>query len=211
MSVEQSTDERSITELRRMDESEAKGELNVYQYERWESVNQHLSEAEEIRQEWRDNEQEVTDILVNADMSSVASEVELFGNDVTAYYDPEDKRVREVAERLGDVLGVDIEAVEDIEASADDIDDDKLDDCKVALADFIGLTIETWDGHDWDDLSVADRESIKTQIAAPQPDGWGLSGLMDALSEIMVAVESARDDRLERVEKFRNPERRGDR
>jgi len=87
MSANTDTDERSITELRRMDKATAERQLTKLEYDRWESVNQHLDDAEEVRQEWADNEQAATDILVNADMSSVASEVDLFGNECTVYYD----------------------------------------------------------------------------------------------------------------------------
>jgi len=205
------TDRRSNTELRQMDEAEAKRKLTVVEYERWETLNQHLDDAERVRDEWKEIEQGGTDILVAADMSNLACEIDLFGNDVTAYYDPEDHRVRSVIEDLESALDIDIDSPDDVEADADDIDEGDIPVVKDALADFIGVTLETWNGHQWDELSVAERKSIKAQLKEPRPDGWGLVGLMDALNEVIVTVEGKRDERLDRIQKFQQSERRGNR
>lgn len=209
MSAEQAP-QYSNTALRRMDKAEAL-ELPKRVYDRWESLNKHLDEAETVRQEWRENEREATEILVRSDMSSVASDITLFGNEVSVYYDPEDSRIRAAAESLGDAAGIEIGDVDDIELSSEDIADDQIAAVKAALADFIAITIYSWNGHDWDALNYQTREQIKADIAQQRPDGWGLMGLLDAMNEIIIAVETHRDERLERIEKFRRPERRGDR
>jgi len=181
------------------------------EYQRWESVNDHHDRAEQVRQEWRETEQEATSILVNTDVSDLATDIELFGNDVAVYYDPEDPRLHEAAEAVADVLGVDIEDAADLEATTDDVPREAIDDAKGALADLVCVTFVEWNGHNWADLPAESRRTVANRIKQPRPDGWGLAGLMDAFSEIMTAVETNRNERLERVEKFRNPERRGNR
>ena len=206
-----SVDRRSITELRRMDEQTAMQTLTMAEYQRWESVNDHHDRAEKVRQEWRETEAEATSILVNTDVSDLATDIELFGNDVAVYYDPEDPRLHDAAEAVADVLGVDIDDAADLEATTDDVPREAIDDAKGALADLVCVTFVEWNGHDWSDLPAESRRTVAERIQQPRPDGWGLAGLMDAFSEIMTAVETNRNERLERVEKFRNPERRGNR
>ena len=208
-----SADRRSITELRRMDEQTAMQTLTMAEYQRWESVNDHHERAEQVRQEWRETEQDADEILRHHDISDLASEVELFGNDCLVYYDPEDKRVRNIADRLADALGVDLDGrdVSEIEASADDVSEEDIGPAKDVLADFLELSLREWNGHTWSDLPVKQRTELIDGLKPPDPDGWGLYGLMDAMNTVMVAVEENRDERLGRVEKFRNPERRGNR
>jgi len=201
----------AVTELRRMDETTARSELTVNEYERWESVNKHLDDAEEVRQEWADNEREATDILVNSDVSDLAVELRLFGNDCLVYYGPEDARLRDAVDNLGDVLGVDLVGADDLNISDDDISDDDVGEIKDVLVEMVSVALIEWNGHDWADLPVGERERVLSSIRTPRPDGWGLAGLMDAWTDIQVAVEENRNERLERVRKFRNPERRGDR
>jgi len=200
----------TITELRAMDEQTARQSLTVDEFERWESVNEHLDQHEQRKQEWAENDQAVTDMLTN-DASAIASEVELFGDVAAVYYDPEDSRVRNVADRLGEAAGVDIESVDEADLSAEDIDESQIEAVKEVLADFVGLTLVEWNNNTWGDIPVSKREQIKAQMQQSRPNGWGLLGLMDALNQIIVAVEADRDERLGMVEKFRNPERRGDR
>jgi len=206
---------RTITELRQMDESTARNTLTMAEFERWESVNKHLDKADEVRQEWAENEREATDILSRADPSWLASDIEVWGNDLSVYYGPEDARLREAIDGLGDAVGVDLEDVDDMAddelPDADEVDDDAIEDVKHALAELIGVAIIEINGQAWNDLPADARSNVLESIAEPRPEGWGLAGLMDAWTEIQVTVEENRDDRLERVRKFRSEKRRGDR
>ena len=204
-------DSRTLTELLRMDEQTAKRELSYAEYQTWESATDHHGRYQERKREWRENEQQATDILVNTDVSALATEIELFGNDVAVYYDPEDPRLHDAAEAVADVLGVDIDDAADIEATTNDVPREAIDDAKGALAELVCVTFVEWNGHNWSDLPAESRRTVVERIQQSRPDGWGLAGLMDAFSEIMTAVETNRNERLERVEKFRNPERRGNR
>ena len=216
MSADATPDEHTITDLRRMDESEARQSLTVTEYERWEAVNDRLDEHAEALDEWDDTRQEATDIMLRADTADLAESVTVFGNPLSVYYAPDDPRIREQADRLGDAFGVDIEdAGDDPDVadglSTDDLDDEVIDDVKDILADLLSVAIVEWDGTKWGDLSDADREAIHGLMTADPPEGWGVAGLMDAWVEVAVAVENNRDERLERIQKFRDAGRRGDR
>ena len=209
-------DEIPITRLRAMDESEAKQSLTYAEFQRWESINDRLDEHDDALAEWDETREEATDIMLRADTSDLASDVTVFGNDLAVYYAPDDPRIREQAERLGDAFGVDIEdAAEDPDAVAgmttDDLDEDVIDDVKAILADLITVSIVEWDGTRYDELSDADRQAIHDLITGEPPTGWGVAGAMDAWVEISVAVEDNRDERLERIQKFRDAGRRGNR
>lgn len=211
MSMTTAERDRSVHELLEMDEATAKRELSWAEYQRWDSLNDHHERAEDNRQELNEADAEVHDLLVNNDPAALAVEVELWGNDVLAYYGAEDSAIQSAADRLSETFDVDADTDLD-EVNADDIDDDQIREAKVALADLVCAAIVEWNGTRWDALSEAARESIRTQITAPRDEGgWGIMGLMDAWGEIQVAVESARDERLERVQKFRDPEWRGNR
>jgi len=210
MSTDTTTDERTITELRRMDEAEAK-RLPHYEYERWERLTDLHEQADEQRQEWQEDARVANDVLVYSDTRDLAAEVTVFGNSLLVYYSVENESLREIADGLADIFGVDMDAVGDgddaPELTSDDVADDDIEQCKAKLADLIGVAVVEWNGTPWDDIPPQKRDDIKDRIAAE----WKLDGLMDAWTEIQLAVESNRDDRLERVEKFRNPQRRGDR
>ena len=209
MSV-QSTDGYTLTELRAMDEATAKTQLSYAEYQKWESVQTQFDAHEQRKQEFRENEREATDILVRSDVSNLAADVELFGNPASVYYAPDDPRIREPAERLGDLLGVDPDAdPDDVDIAAEDVAEEVVPEAKDVLAELVVAALVAWDGTD--ELSTAAREQIRTQIVADPPEGWGIAGLMDAWVEIQVAVEERRDERLDRIRKFRDETRRGDR
>jgi len=132
---------------------------------------------------------------------------------VRAYYEPESRQVCEAAERVGEVCGVDADEPGDLEgASVDDVNDNDIPAIKGALVDLITAALVEWNGQRWDDMDADTREAIRATIQQPpEAGGWGVAGLMDAFVEIYVAVEDNRNERLERIEKFRDETRRGDR
>lgn len=209
-------DEIPITRLREMDESEAKQSLTYAEYQRWESINDRLDEHDEALAEWDETRQEASDIMLRADTSDLASDVTVFGNPLSVYYAPDDPRIRELADDLGDAFGVDIEdAADDPDTvenlSTDDLPEEIIDDVKAILAELVTVAIVEWDGTPYDELTDADRQAIADLMTADPPEGWGVAGLMDAWVEISVTVEANRDERLERIQKFRDAGRRGDR
>ena len=206
-------DRRSIAELQQMDRDEARN-LPHREFKRWESITDHLDRAAEQREEWAEDARVANDLIINADASDLATGVTVFGNDLAAYYSPDDPDVRNAAQRLGDILGVDGDTDPEARAeaiNADDIAEEDIDAVKDALAELVLSAVVEWDGTDLQDAPDATREAIREQITQARPDGWGVAGLMDAWTEIQYAVESNRDERMERVRRFRDEERRGDR
>lgn len=193
---------RTMAELRAMDEATAKTELSFQEYQTWESLNDKLDEHEATVKEFEDAEEATTDAIVFADRSDLATDVSIMGNSVAVYYDPSDDSIRDPAERLQERF--DIDDADGLDA--DDVPEEEIEFVETALVDLICAAIIEWDGTHWDDLSPADTDAIRRGIG-----DWGLAAMMDAWVEIQVAVEENRDARLERVEKFRDPERRGNR
>jgi len=214
MSTDTTTDERTITELRRMDDATAKRELSYAEYQRWASINDHLDRYDEAKQRWDETRAEATQTLVTADPADFAAEVSVWGNDLAVYYASDDPRLRETVESLADVFDIDVDAAAegDLEAiEADDVAEEDIATAKDTLADLVLLATVTWDGERVSEFDRDRRAAYREAIAADPPEGWGLAGLMDAWGEIQYAVEKSRDDRLERVQKFRDARRRGDR
>jgi hypothetical protein len=206
--------ERSVAELREMDEATAKRELSMVEYQRWESLNDHLNEAEQNREELAEADAEVHDMLVNADPRDYAAELSVWGNDLAVYYSPEDTAIRDAAERIAETFDVDLDGDLDAQAeriTEDDVHEGMLDDAKDALVDLVFAAVVEWNGRRWDDLSPAEREHIRTTIASPRPDGWGLTGLMEGWDDIQTAVDEKREEKFDVVRKFRPEERGGDR
>jgi len=195
------------------DREEAYSRLSGPDFERWEKLQELEAAAEENRREMQADAEVATDALVRADVSDLATEVSVFGNDLLCYYDPESQQVREAAKRAGDIFDMDADAPDDLEgASVDELDDDDIPEIKDALTDLITAAIVEWNGQRWSDMDAGTRDAIAATIQQPtDSDGWGVAGLMDAFVEIYVTVEDNRNERLERIQKFRNEERRGNR
>jgi len=207
MSAEQDT-RRSITELRQMDESTATHQLSHAEYKRWESVNDHHDRAADVREEWDEQARVAHDLIVSSDVSDLASTVSVFGNDLTVYYSAESDALREPVERLADRYDLETDDGElDDTLAADDVDESDREFVAKCLCDMIDAALIEWDGHKWADLP----EETRKDLLAEAREQWRLDGLMDAWVEIQLAVEQNRDERMERIQKFRSPERRGDR
>jgi len=66
-------------ELREMGDDEARQTLTVTQYERRENLLELMEEAQENEQRLQEQNQQVQDIVVNADMEQLGTEVDLLG------------------------------------------------------------------------------------------------------------------------------------
>ena len=201
-------------DLKRIDDrEEAYRRLSGPDFERWEKLQELEAAAEQNKRQMQADAEVATDALVRADVSDLATDVSVFGNELLCYYDPESQQVREAAERVGEVCGVDADEPGDLEgASVDDVDDSDIPAIKGALVDLITAALVEWNGERWDDMDADTREAIRATIQQPpEAGGWGVAGLMDAFVEIYVTVEDNRNERLERIQKFRDETRRGDR
>lgn len=188
----------AVHELLGMDEAEARSTLTVDQFERWEKLNDLHAEADATRERWADEDATVTDLTVHADPEQLGTHVDLYGNDVLVRVDPEAPDLKAAAEALDDEFGgVDTTDPEAIDAG---VDTDRLADL---LCDLLAAVIVRWNGHEWADLTPADRERVR----AAWREKWGLDGLMLAKVEVLAAVEGEREERLDVIESFRSAER----
>jgi len=193
---------RTMAELRAMDEATAKTELSFQEFQTWESLNERLDEHEQTKQDWQDIDEATTDAIVFSDRSDLAADVSVMGNDLSVYYGPEDSDIRDPAKRLQERF--DIDDADGLDA--DDVPEEDIEFVADCLIDLIEAAVVDWNGTHYDDLSPQDLDFIRDGIR-----DWGLAAMMDAWVEIQVSVEENRNDRLERIQKFRSPERRGDR
>lgn len=201
-------------DLKEIDDREvAYRKLSGPDFERWEKLKELERNAEENKRQMQEDAAVATDVIVRADVSDLGTEVEVFGNTLSCYYDPESQQIRDAAEQVGEVCGVDADDPGDLEgASVDDVADDDIPAIKSALVDLITAAIVEWRGTPWDSLEDDTKTEIRETIKRPpEAGGWGVAGLMDAFVEIYVTVEDNRNDRLERIQKFRNETRRGNR
>jgi hypothetical protein len=191
-----------MAELRAMDEPTAKTELSFQEFQTWESLNEKLDEHEQTKQDWQDIDESTTDAIVFSDRSDLAADVDVMGNGLSVYYGPEDSDIREPAKRLQERF--DLDDADGLDA--DDVPEEDIEFVADCLIDLIEAAVVDWNGTHYDDLSPRECEFIRDGIR-----DWGLAAMMDAWVEIQVSVEENRNKRLERIEKFRSPERRGDR
>lgn len=193
--------EYTAYELREMDEQTARQTLTVAQFERWEKIQSLHDEAEETRERWEEQAEEVAEIAVHADVEQLGTEVDLFGNETIVHIDSADDEFRETAERLDDYFG-EFEAEE-----IDELGEDRQEEIADGLTDMLGCVLERWNGHDWEDLPPDVRRDVLAQCR----EKWGVDGLLLAWVDIAAAVNEDREEKLDVIEKFRNPERRGNR
>jgi hypothetical protein len=190
-------------QLLAMDESEARSTLTVDEYERWEKLNDLHAQADETREQWADEGQEVAAITVSADMDDLGTEVDIYGNTLLVHIDSDDPDVQAVIEDLqsfkddhGEIFDSD-----DLER----FDDGVRDELATLLCDVLDAVIVRWDGTDWRDLDTAARQSVLADARRE----WGLDGLLLAWVDIQIAVREDQEAKVDVIESFRSPERRG--
>lgn len=191
----------TVSELLAMDEQQARTTLPVAQYERWEKLQELHEQADETRQEWADQSETVQELTVHADPEKLGTRVDVFGNDVLVHIDNEDPEFRAAADRLDEIRN----DVPDEDVA--DIDPDDAQGAGDALVEMLSASIVEWNGHAWADL----REDQRADVMADAREQWGIDGLLLAWVEIAGAVSQDREQRVSVIEKFRDPERRGNR
>lgn len=194
-----STDTPSNTELRRMDEQTARQTLTVTEYERWESLNDHLDRADEAREQWAEDDAETVDIAVNADMSDLATEVDLYGNTVLVHFESDNNAVEDHIDAVDDVLGD-----RDVDETAT-LTESEQEQVEEHMLSILGEILVKWNGVRWGDLSEAQRGGVLSDIRR----SWGVDALLNAWLDISVAVAEDREEKVSTIESFRSPERRG--
>jgi len=193
--------EYSAHELKRMDEETARNTLTVTQFERWESIQELYDDADETQDEWDAQAETVAEVTVSADMESLGVEVDVFGNDLLVHADTEDPEFQRHAQTLDDEFG-------DVDGSnVESVAPERLDRLADHLVEMLDLVIVRWDDTEWNELTDGQRHGVLSDAR----EQWGIEGLLLAWADIAASIYEDRDERMGRIEKFREPERRGDR
>jgi len=184
-----------------MDRETARQTLPIAEFERWEKLHDLIDNAEATRERWDDEDAEVAELTVHADMDALGTDLDLYGNDVTVHVSEANQEatahLRTLQREFSDVAP---EEVPDLS----DGDRERIAD---ALVDAYDAVLVRWNGNAWADLD----ESLRASVLADARAKWGIDGLLMGWIDIADAVHSDREDKLDVVESFRDPERRGDR
>jgi len=181
-------DSRSITELREMDENEARSTLTVNEFERWEELQELLEGAEETREKWRNEDEQVVDLTVNADMEQIGTRVDLYGNDVLVDVDPTDRHLRNELNAL--------EREFDADDEIDDLDQEEIDNLARTAQDILSTIIVKWG-----DKRLSDDE--KEAVLNEAREKWGIRALVMAVAGAVEATVEEQDERTEAIDSFR--------
>jgi len=188
----------TATELRRMDEQTARQTLPVAQYERWEDLQALDAQAEDTRERWAAETQQVHDLTVHADPDALGTEVDLYGNDVLVHLDTDDPEFRAIHEEYQGLVSDDPDP-EELEANREELAD--------AITELLDCLILRWNGHDWQALEPERRRAVLADARAK----WGFDNLVLGWAEVMAAIQSDREDSAAVVESFRGAAGRGGR
>ena len=194
----------SILELRELSESDAKAafmddEMSAEDFERWEQLNELEQGAQDTRDRFADEDEQVADLTVRADMDALGTEVELYGNDVLVHVNTEAEAFVDAAERVDELMSdTDPEDVGELGADA-------LDEIATNLKTMFDEAFVRWNGHEWADL----REDQRADVLASIRQRWGVDAMLNAWLDIAVAIHEEREDQMDVIESFRTPERRG--
>ena len=192
-------DRVSTARLKRMDEETARQTLTVAEYERWEGVQELHQQADEQRQEWADHDELAMDVTVHADLEDLWVDVELYGNDLQVYADPEDDDLRETAEELQTRF-------EDVDPEdIDDFDPERVHELGHVLEDYFNSILRTWNGERWQELF----DDQRIQILTTARDKWGTKAMTYALIKCATKIAEQQDEYVAAIESFRGSEGRG--
>jgi len=181
-------------ELREMSDEEAKQTLTVAQYERREKLLDLLEQADENQERLAEQDQQVQEITVDADMEQLGTEVDLFGNDVLVHIDSGNRQFRQAANALESVDEF------DDESEVVDLDDETRETIANRLQDMLDAVLVRWDGTRWSEISEPKRGAVLDQCRTE----WGVDGLMLAWFKIGEAVTEERQEVEELIDSFRS-------
>jgi len=190
--------EFSAVDLKQMDRAEARERLPPDEFERWERVTDLSDAADERAVAFDDADETATRVTVTADMETLGTDVDLYGNTLTVYLDPTDERLTDAVERLDEEFGgidkSDLNSLTDTDAEA----------VGEALEDMLRSAIVAWDGEAFDDLPAGEPLAIVQQAR----EKWGLMATFEGLMTIIDACNEAQEERFEAIDSFRGAERR---
>jgi hypothetical protein len=193
--------EYSTLDLRQMDRATAERELNKLQFDRWEQLHDLMDSAEETRERFEREDEQVQDLVVRADPEELGTPVDIYDNDLLVRIDSDDEGFRGAIETLDD------EFSEEELDNPTELDGDDRDRMADLICDVLDAVILRWNGTDWNELRADQRRAVLADARAQ----WGFDGLFLALVDIIAAVREDREQRVDVIDSFRQPERRGNR
>jgi len=193
--------EYSTFDLRQMDREEAERTLTKLEFDRWEKLTELRENAQETRERFAQEDEQVTGLVVNANMEDLGTAVTLYDNDLLVRANPDDPALRKAAE------GLERELDGNETTEVPELDDETREQVADAALDMIDALLVRWGDNDWADLPAGVREATLDSARTE----WGIDGLMAGLMDILQAIHEDQEERADVVESFRNPERRGNR
>lgn len=190
MSADSERDGRGIVELREMSEEEARNELTVVEYERWEKLHELEEGAEETREEWEREDEVVSDVVVHADKEALGTEVELYGDTVLVHVNSESRGLQQTVKK--------IEAFEEDLTDPDEFGEAEAERVTELLIEFFDEILVRYNDTEWASLSAAERESVLHRARS----AWGLDAFILAYIDVMEAIHEDREERVGAVESF---------
>jgi len=191
----------STLDLRQMDEAEARNTLTVVEFERWEQLQELREGAQETRERWAEEDEQVAELTVHADKDALGTNVDLYGNDVVVHIDQNDRKFRQAAERYETLT----ESIDPDEL--DTVPDDLLADIEDCVTTMLDQILVRWNGTAWNTLRRDQRETVLADAA----DKWGVDGLILSWVDIAAAIHEDREQKVAAIESFRGAERGGGR
>lgn len=189
---EEETPDYTPGQLMAMAEDEARETLPDHEFDRWQKLAELDAEAEETKQQWADERERVTDLVVHADPDELGTEVSIYGNDLLVRIDSENEDFRQAAQSLESEFATD-------DREVDELADEDADTIAGYLMDMLDAILLRWNGTDWPNLPDHERETILHQAR----DKWGVDGLLTAWTDIAAAVQRDRQEQVEAVDGFR--------
>ena len=192
MSLEDTTNagRKTPNELREMSRQEAEMWLDGEEFKRWERLKALDEQRAETKAEWAKEERRTVDTLVKADMGSLTTGLELYGNEVSVLVNL-DRKQRDLMRSIQQKY----DGVEDV----DNLSESEIDTLESMLADWLGVVIREFNGTRLPDLSQEERQELTLSMV----EAWGLRATIMAMVDIVESINEQDAEVMDAVESFR--------
>ena len=197
---------RHTAELRQMDRETARNTLTVNEFERWERVNDLHEQAEQTREQWEEQDEQVGELVVRSDPESLGTEVTLHGNELLVHFNANDRHLQAAKDRLDafyadhDLAGMERddagETVEELPESEREAITEGMTEC---LLDLFDAVVIEWNGTRWNAVPDEQREAALRDCL----ETWGLEDFLFAWVDVCMAYYEEREEKLDVIESFR--------
>lgn len=182
----------SSLDLRQMDREQARQELPMAQFERWEQLHENIKQAEQTREQWAEHDELATELVVHADVEELGTEVDLYGNELIVDFDPDNEDLLNLIKKTQRKYGeIEIETIEELEQ-------DRMQEMALALEDIFREIILQWNGTDYRELP----EDTQIQIISQARDKWGLRAFALGIVDCLIRAYEDQEQRMAAIESF---------